>query len=389
MRVSRALLLPALALCASTARAWQDPFASWTAGGYAQFLEINRPAGGLPPAGNLDAWNDAAGGYTRDGLGFRIADVRLSGPLGFPGFSAAMESQAYLGTASLTDCYTQWDTVTGRWRLGQVYLPFGLDLQTSYRDLCGVQRDLVYGFENYGHVQPWGLQLMNQRGMGLRWDGTRPLAGPLSVFAGGGAQLFNGGDLYLNAAGGIARLGARWQAGDCAVQAAFSALEARATLQPIPSDFVPLGAPEGAAFQPTALDGGKARILSWGPDALADCGPLHGRAELALQSLHGLLRGGGEATARLDLDWLLRRLGAHTGWTRAYVYAKWDQAWTRFGDGVHAPDSLYRTAAYGLRLPLGWPPASLKLESLNVGNDAYGSSLPDGRITQAQLQVEL
>ncbi len=152
---------------------------------------------------------------------------------------------------------------------------------------------------------------------------------------------------------------------------------------------MPLGAAEGAAFQKTADLEGSADILTWGPDLRLDAGSVHGRGEMAVQSLQGLLRGGGQLTASLDLDGLLRRLGAPRGWTRADLYAKWEQAWSDFGDSIHLAHSLYRATTYGLGLPLGWTPLSLKLEFLDVSNDAYGGILPDGRIAQAQLQIQL
>lgn len=388
MRASRLALAVSLALAASTLRAWQDPFNDWTAAGYAQLLEINRPADGRPPTGPLDSFGDAANGYTRDGLYARMLNIELSGPLGWNGTSAFLGTQVYQATASLTDFYAQWDGSLGTFKLGQVYLPFGEEQQTSFKDLPGIQRGLIYGFENYGHTEPWGLELMGQRGWGLRWDGGRS-AGPVELVAQAGAQDFSGGYLYQNALGGVARLGLSWRRGGFGVRAGYSALLGRGQLITPPAEFTPLGAPQNAPEQAAAGLSGKAVVKTWGPDAQADAGPLHGRAELALQTLHGLPRGGGQVTAWLDLDALLLGLGATPSWQRAYVYAEWEQAASSFGDGVHQAGALYRASTYGLRLPLGWKPLSLKLEVLQVGSDAFGGPLPDGRMYQAQLQLEL
>jgi hypothetical protein len=388
MRASRLALTVSLALAASTLRAWQDPFNDWSAAGYAQLLEINRPDHGRPPTGPLDSFDDAAGGYTRDGLYARMVNITLSGPMGWTGTRAVLGTQVYLGNASLTDLYAQWDSPLGSFKLGQVYLPFGAEQQTSTKDLPGIQRGLIYGFENYGHTEPWGLELMNQRGWGLRWDGVRS-AGPVELLAQAGAQDFSGGYLYQNAVGGVARAGLSWRRDGFGAQAAYSVLLGRGQLITPPSEFTPLGGPQGAPEQDAADLSGKAVVKTWGPDAQADAGPLHGRAELALQTLHGLPRGGGQVTARLDLDALLFSLGAPLSWQRAYVYAEWEQAASSFGDGVHQAGALYRATTYGLRLPLGWRPLSLKLEYLQVASDAFHGPLPDGRIYQAQLQLEL
>jgi hypothetical protein len=388
MRASRPALLAVLALAASTLRAWQDPFDDWSAAGYAQLLEINRPADGRPPTGPLDSFDDAANGYTRDGLYARMVNVTLSGPMGWNGARAVLGTQVYLGNASLTDFYAQWDTSLGSFKLGQVFLPFGVEQQASFKDLPGIQRGLIYGFENYGHTEPWGLELMNQRGWGLRWDGGRAV-GPLEAVAQAGAQDFNGGYLYQNAVGGIGRLALSWRRDGFAAQAGYSALIGRGQLITPPSEFTPLGAPQGAPEQAAADLSGKAVVETWGPDAGLDAGPLHGRAELALQTLHGLPRGGGQVTAWLDLDPLLLALGAPPSWQRAYLYAEREEASSSFGDGVHQAGALYRADTYGLRLPLGWNPLSLKLEDLQVSSDAFGGTLPDGRIYQAQLQLEL
>jgi hypothetical protein len=377
-----------LALLASPLAAWQDPFDAWSASAYLQFLEINRPTGGLPPTGSLDAYGDAADGYTRDGLWFRNLDLSLSGPLGWPGFSAVLASHVYLSTPDLTDFYAQWAGAFGRLRMGQEYLPFGVEQQTSFKDLPGIQRSLAYGFENYGHAQPWGLQLMDQRGWGLRWDAVRAM-GPLDWTASAGLQDFSGGTLYRNALGGIGRLALDWRRGPFSAGAGYSALLARGQILTPPLEFTPLGAPQGAAEEASADISGHAFVKTWGPDVQADAGPLHGRAEMALQSLDGLSRGGGQATVSLDLDGALARLGAPLPWRRAYVYAEWEQALSGFGDGVHRAGALYRADTYGLRLPTLWRPASLKLEYLRVGCDAFGGTLPDGDIYQAQLQFEL
>ncbi|HTB21909.1 MAG TPA: hypothetical protein VK914_04290 [bacterium] len=385
----RGLCLAFLALAASPLRAGQDPFDAWSVSGYAQLLEINRPAGGLPPTGPLDDFGDAANGYTRDGLYFRMLNISLSGPLGWPGTRAVLGTQVNQGTASLTDVYAQKSGAFGSFRLGQVYLPFGAEQQLSSKDLPGIQRGLIYGFEDYGATQDWGLQLMNQRGWGLRWDCARPLAGPLQAILQAGAQDFGGGVLYQNALGGVGRAALDWEQGGFGAQLGYSALLARGQLLTPPSEFTPLGAPQGAPSEGATDLSGHAVVETWGPDAQADAGPLHGRAEMALQSLHGFLRGGGQATAGLDLDAVLAGLGAPPAWQGAYLYVEWEQAFSDFGDGVHQTGALYRAQVYGLRLPLGWDALSLKLESLQVSKAASGALMPDGRIYQAQLQLEL
>lgn len=389
----RAAAFLLLLAAAAPLRAWQDPFNDWTASGYLQVLQINRPTGGLPPYGPLAGGSPAAPdqgavGYNSDGLWYRSLALSLSGPLGWQGFSADLEMEIYHDTAFMGDLYVRWDGAFGTLRLGQSYLPFGVEQQTDKADLVGIQRSLMYGFGNFGSIQPWGLQLMNQRGFGLRWDADRSF-GPLKILTQAGAMNFGGGYLYAKAEGGIGRLALRWAGDVFGVEAGYSALLGRADFVGTPAYFTPLGAAQGAPLQAADDLSGKGGLASWGPDAHVDAGPLHAQGELALQSLDGLLRGGGQATVWLDLDGLLAHAGAAPGWRRAYLYTKWEQAFSDFGDGVHQAGALYSATTYGLRLPTGWRPASLKVEYMQVGSDSFGDLLPDGRIVQVQLQFML
>ncbi|MGH7441107.1 MAG: hypothetical protein ACREKE_00385, partial [bacterium] len=279
------------------------------------------------------------------------------------------------------------DNAWGQWRLGNVYLPFGVEQQTTKADFIGIQRSLIYGFENYGYTQPWGLRLMNQRGWGLRWDRNRAW-GPLQGTASAAIQNFSGGS-YQNALGGVARLGLSWVQGPWLLKAGYSGLLARAALLDPPAEFTPLGASQGAAWVSSAALAGHHTVATWGPDAQAAAGPLHASAELALQSLDGTVRGGGQVTAWLELAPGLRALHVPSDWRDARLYGKWGQASSGFSDGVHLAGALYRSTTYGLALPLGWEPADLRIEYLQVSSDDFGGVLPDGKIYQAELQFRL
>ena len=381
-----------LVLAAARLAAWQDPFNDWSAQGYLQILQVDRPASGRPPVGPLNdvGQGAGAGGYTWDGPYARMLDLSISGPLGWKGFSAVLETQDYLGNPTLADMYVRWDVLGGSLRVGQTYLAFGVEDQTDYNALVGIQRGLMYGFDNYGSTQPWGLQLMDLRGMGARWDQRRTLWGPLEAIGEAGVSDFGGGEVYRAAAGVMGRAALRVHQAWFSLEAAYSGLEASARLiGPAPA-FAPLGAASGAAFVPSADLAGRQILKTWGPDARLDLGPLHALGEWAQQSLGpGWTRGGSQVSLWLDLDTWLRGLGVPKGFQRAYLYAQWEQAGSSFSDGIHLGNALYESSTYGVRLPLGWRPASLKVEYLQVSSAAFGGTLPDGRIVQTQFQLEL
>ncbi len=383
-----AALLATVWVLPAALRAWTDPFAQWTADGYTQVLQIDRPSNGRPPYGPVDAYGIApmAAGYIWDGLQFRDLNVSLQGPLGWDGWSAVAEAQVYLSQASIDDFYVRYDGAWGAFRFGNVFLPFGQEQQTDKADLIGVQRSLLYGFENYGAARPWGLQLLNQRGLGLRWDGARSL-GPLTATAAASLQDFAGGQLYQGALGGVGRIGLGWSRGSWMASLGLSGAAARVALEQ-PYAFAPLGAPQGAAFVSPPVFQGKHAMETWGGDLSLGAGPLHAAGEWDGQELDGFWRGGGEATVWLDLGPWLAAWRAPRGWRRARIYGRWEQVVSGFNDGVLLGGALYRDATVGLDLPTGWSHASVRLEYLCLYSPSFGV-LPDGRIAQAEFQVKL
>jgi hypothetical protein len=372
----------------TTAHAWSDPFNAWNASGYLELLQIDRPSGGLPPTGFLDDQSQAADGYTRDGVWGRSLDVRLSGPLGYPGWSAALESATNFDTTTVADAFVRVQGAWGAWTLGQCYLPFGAEQQVSKADLVTIQRSLVYGFENYGHLQPWGLELVNQRGIGLRWDDFWGLPGGAILSAQAGTFGFSGGE-YLNAEGGLGRLNAEWGRGVFRVQAAWSLLGARAGWALQDGAYAPLGAAQDAPFIVAAAPTGKGLMRAWGPDASMQFGVLHVHAEWAAESLEGGLRGGGQWTAfAAPAQWLSGQ-GLAKAWSDWRPYVRFDQAFTSFADGMHAPNAPIKAQVLGLQMPTGWDAANLKWEYVLLRCDASGGVIPDGRIFQVQAQIRM
>jgi hypothetical protein len=373
----------ALAALASRLAAWQDPFSGWNASAYAQVLELNRPAGGQPGGQALDDQGDAAGGYKQDGPYLRKIEPKLWGPLGWDGWDLTLGVQTDLVNTTISDLYAQWKTGLGSLllKMGQERMPFGIEQQISASRLVTIERSLIYGFENYGHVANWGLSMLAERGWGLRADLVQPLAGPLGLNLQAGA--FDAAGSYFNpAVAGVARGALALGFGPLALEGGFSFFASRANLG-VPSDhYAPLGAvnEDPSLWESAAGSGGKATVLSWGPDLSANWGCLHGRAEMAQQSLGPLTRGGGETTLWCELpSWESRRPS---------LYAKFEQAWTAFGDGIHRPGSLYRGRTFGISCPLPYK-ASLKLESLQIYGDDFQAGFSDGQVYQAQMQFEL
>ena len=373
-------LIAGLALAAPACLpAWTDAFDQWQAAGYAQLLQIDRPGHSLAPAGALDSNGDPATGLFEDGLWGRKVELKVSGPLGWQGFSAVLASQTDLNSASLADAYVQWqDDAWGQWRLGQVRLPLGWEQQLSGARLLGIQRALIWGFGDDGHLGNWGLGLAAERGWGLRWDRALTWAGG-GLDQSVGAFSANGGD-FKGELLGAARSALRQGVGAAAFHAGLSGLAGRASVLTTPASYAPLGLNDlSQAWQAGDTVGGKGLVALGVVDAGVDWGPLHGEGELAWEDLVGKLQGGGHVSAWLDLPaWEARK---------PTLYGRLEQAETQWADGVHRAGSLYRAATVGVSAPLpgGF---SLKLEGQQLWDDDL-PAFAGGRIIQAQLQWDL
>ncbi|HXC64125.1 MAG TPA: hypothetical protein VNZ67_07185, partial [bacterium] len=281
-----------------------------------------------------------------------------------------------LNTAGFGDLYVQWDIPgSWRWRAGFERLPTGWEQQVSPIRLVTLQRSLLYGFANYGHVGAWGMGLLNERAWGLRGDRTWAWpGGGLDLQAGG---FDGGGGDFTAAVFGQVRLALRQQWGGLSAGLGLNRLYGRASLESAPNFYTPLGQADPAQ-PPVAGDtaGGKGALGLQGLDAGLDWGPLHGRAEAMLETLTVWRRGGAMATAWLDLP----------GWQarKPALYARDEQAFTDRPDGIHRPHSLYRAVTLGLSAPAAWG-ASLKVEAVDVGDDDF-QPFAGGRIYQAELQ---
>lgn len=379
MSRSRACLILVLCGLAAPAAAWQDRFGQWQASGDLQLIQVDRPGQALAPSGPLNSFGAPATGMFQDGLWASLVEAHVGGPLGWDGFSAVLNPKTDLNAAGFGDLYVQWDT-PWQWRLraGQERLPLGWEQQLGAIRLVGIQRSLLYGFANYGHVGAWGLGLLNERAWGLRGDRSWSWSqGGLDLQAGG----FDGGGADFTAAVfGQARLALRQTLGPLALQLAGDGLYGRASLLGEASAYIPLGQTDPAQ-PPQAGDsvGGKGALSLAGVDGGLDLGPLHLRAEAMLARLAVWRRGGAMATAWLDLP----------GWQarKPALYAKDEQAFTSRPDGVHRPDSLYRAVTVGLSAPAAWG-ASLKLEAVDLRDDDF-QPFAGGRIYQAEWQWEL
>lgn len=380
MRITRpgaaAILAGLAALAPRTLPAWQDRFDQWQAAALVQVLQIDRPEG-LAPGGPLDDAGDPATGMTQDGLWCRKVEVKVSGPLGWDGFSAVLGSQTDLNSVSLSDAYAQWTPAAWTLRLGQERLPMGWEQQLGSGDLVGIQRALIFGFSNDGHLGPWGLGLMNERGWGLRGDTRWDWAGGRAGLQAGAFD--TAGNNFQAAVIGVARLEARQAWGPLGLEVGATGLAGRASLKTAPERYVALGQPDvSQPWEAGDTVGGKGSLTLWAADAGADWRRLHARAELAWQTLDGWRGGGGHATAWLDLP----------GWpapdAAPALYGRLEQAVTERPDGVHRPASLYRAATLGLSVPLAHR-VSVKLEAQRLSDDDF-PAFAGGQIYQAQLQ---
>jgi hypothetical protein len=382
------ILLLSLALCGS-ARAWEDAFSQWKASAYIQVLQIDRFEGGLAPAAALNDQGNGAGGYNRDGLFGRKVESKLWGPLGWEGWSTTLGVQTDLSNSGFTDLLVGWQNSTGSLKIaaGQQRLPFGWEQQLSGSRTPLIQRELSYGFANYGHLANWGLGILNERAWGLRGDWRQPLgpgSGPLSLSIQAGAFEPSGFGFKTGAAG-LGRAALRLDSASLplALELGYSGHAGRNNLVVVTGNYEPLGFrnADPSTWTTAAGAGGKATVITWGPDASLDLLIFHARAELVRQALGRLSRGGGALTAWLDL------LPPSCACRKPAIYARTEQAWSGFADGVRLAGALYKARTFGLQIPLPWR-SQLKVEDLELYGDDFIGGIPGGHIDQAQLQLE-
>jgi hypothetical protein len=376
----------ALGACLLACRlcAWADPFSSWQETFYAQCLQVDRPANLHPTGLALDSNGDLAAGYKEDGLYAHLIEARMEGPLGWDGWAARLGVQTDLNSTTLSDAYAQWSLGPRRpiLKIGQEYMPFGLEQQVSTGKLLGIQRSMAYAYGNYGLVTDWGLDMLNQRGWGLRGDWGLPLGSAWGLTL--QAAAMDAAGEYINPAlAGIGHAELALSTRLLSMAVGFSGYASRSNLEFPSMSYAPLGAAAGipqADWVAGAGLGTKSTVLTWGPDASVDLGCLHGNGELAMQSLGQSTRGGGQLQAWLELpSWEARR---------PYAYARLEQCWSGFGDLVRRPDSLYKGYTLGFFSPLPWG-LSLKLEHVQITDDDFPGPFPGSDTYQAQLQINL
>jgi hypothetical protein len=347
MQVTKGSVLVLLSLAwAASLAAWEDGFGQATVSGFIQVWNLTRPGGASPaPTGPLDDAGRAAGGWRADGLYLRLFEIEMGAGLGLPGVSLHVGSRNNLSQASVGDAHVLWTALPDLdVRVGQFRLPFGLEQQLSSAALPTLERALVYGYSNYGHVDAWGLGLLSERGVGLRVDYS-----PASPFPSDEADLrfaLQAGAFYAKSQGfssvlgGGGRVQLRWGLPQRHVQVGTSVFAGRGRSERRADHYAPLGRPEAWI---AVAELGRPILLTWGVDAELQVHPLHLQAELALQRAEALERGGGALTGWMELPIPPR------GWE---LYVRLEQAWPGWADGVRAPGALLRGRALGLRARL-------------------------------------
>jgi hypothetical protein len=368
-----------LALAAQPAHA-DDLFNQWRASAYAQALGLYRPQG-LPQAGVLNSDGLGSGGFNQDGLFVQKMEAKLWGPIQTQNWFMTLGTQTDLSSVSVTDAYVEWLSDSKAWSIkaGQERLPFGSEEQTSSARLLEVQRALVYGFGNYGHVTNWGLGILAERGYGLRADYHAQPLGWLAGTVQSGIFQAQGSE-FNPAAAILGRAALQLGIPSYQLELGVSGHASHASLTVPSTHYAPLGSRDlpSSAWEGADGSGDKATVLTWGQDASLDLGLLHLHGELAMQSLGALTRGGGKASAALDLA---------PGAKPCRVYGSLDQAASSFGDGVHQAGALYKAQTLGLFLPLPWG-SGLKLEHLHIYGDDFPAGFGSDTINQAQWQID-
>jgi hypothetical protein len=181
-RVAGLALLGFPALGLLPAAAWAErnqPLVDYKFDGFVQgrllgrFFEVQAPEGPL----NTLPEPSLAGGGKENMIYLHLLEFSLSTPLPWLRWSVAATASLESEKAVLAEAYIQYQqNAVTRWTVGRFRVPFGQEPQRLSSSLDTVERSLLYGFGNFGWVEPLGLEAVDERDWGAKLDFTWPTA---------------------------------------------------------------------------------------------------------------------------------------------------------------------------------------------------------------------
>jgi hypothetical protein len=199
--LKRALLCWGFLLGAAAGAAADDFLSVWDFSGFVQGRGVGFFYNTAVPSGGLNDLGAGAGGEAGSQALFQRLEFSLNTRLPWAGWGIYTTAGADGYKTSFKDLYVKY-APEGDWGLkaGRFRVPFGLDPQSSSASMDTVERPLIYGFGNFGWVNPLGFNFVGERDYGVRFDWEPPpgFAG-FSPLAQGGVVLGNGYDVASGA----------------------------------------------------------------------------------------------------------------------------------------------------------------------------------------------
>ncbi|NTV52450.1 MAG: hypothetical protein HGA76_05495 [Candidatus Firestonebacteria bacterium] len=341
----------ALALCVSAWGSEAGFLSAWDFSGYMQGRALGFFYNAQTPGGELNDQGARAGGEAGNQALIQNLEFKLKSRLPWQGWRLVTSAGADGYKTSFKDIYAAWERPDG-WsvKAGRFRVPFGLDPQTSTGDMDLTERPLIYGFGNYGWVNPLGFNFVGDRDYGVRCDWT-----PAPGFAGfsplvqGAVVLGNGYDIQSRSPTQVMlRLG-------CDNRLEFEDLKNRVTFgvsfsyganhfKRRAETYMPVGVPGDLASRPD---------LALSTQDLGDKGVVWVEgADITLRMNNAVVKG--EAVSR-RMD--ARRAQGYyaTGILEFAEFglpldltARWEEAITDYADGTHVPNRWYQALTGGV-----------------------------------------
>lgn len=389
-----ALLLAAPALFLGTARADNhQPLVDYDFSGYIQGRLVGRFFQVEAPDGPLNSMSEPrlAGGGKQNMVSLERLEFRLSTHLPWLRWSAAASAEVLGDKAVIKDAYIQYQqNAVTRWTAGRFRVPFGQELQRSSSSLDLVERSLLYGFGNYGWVEPLGLEAVGERDWGAKLDFTWPTAwANFSPFLTTALVLGNGRLVEPNLPTlGMARAGFSNRLDFDELRNEFLLGVSLAYGQVKCEDrrelYVPIGSSGSLATAPqdavrTVNLGERVTVATAGADARLRINELVLTGEWLRRRLQGYAAEGYMVTALLELsawDW--------DGWE---AVARWEEMRAGMADGAHDPFRPYQAATVGCNWR-AWPDVRVQFNYITLYVNGSAHQFPGSDLLLVQVQYQ-
>ena len=345
------LLLLAL-VPGATAWAANDGFLStFDFSGFAQGRALGFFYNTNTPGGSLNDKDVLAGGETCSQALMQRLEFKLNARFPWEGWGIFTSAGADGYKTSFKDFYLAY-APEGGWgfKAGYFRVPFGLDPQTSSGDMDTVERPLIYGFGNFGWVNPLGFNAVGERDCGARFDwAPGPGFAGFSPLAQGAVVLGNGYDVVSRSpTQGMLRLGFdnRQEFEDLKNRVTFglSLSYGANRFKRRTETYMPIGSEGNLASRPdqavSAVDlGDKGIVIVKGVDLNLQMNNAFLKGEAISRQVESYASQGYYVTGVVEF--------AEFG-VPVDLVARWEEAIQGYADGTHLPNVWYQALTGGI-----------------------------------------